>query len=285
MKDDSAALVQRLISILDAVAAAPEDAGITEVARAVALPPSTVHRLLGAMMKAGWIEQNRQRRYGIGRGLYRIGSIVVGRYPLDRMARPFIDRVVTEIGVSCMFGVYQSHNHTIFYAAKADSSNPLQYRTLLNKTIDIVWGASGRTVLAFLAPEEVEAALQRAGTSPSGLHRVNRREVLRELERIRDRGYAVTDSQVIDGAIGVATPVRGVDGKIVGTLSVSIPKFQYERRREGAIAASLMANARSLSELLGWRDPAKPAEMRAAPGGPGTSRPAARRIAGKSAAS
>lgn len=64
----------RALSVLRALRDSETDVGVTEVARTVELPSSTVHRILRTLVVAGYVVQNSEtERYRLGHEAFLLG--------------------------------------------------------------------------------------------------------------------------------------------------------------------------------------------------------------------
>ena len=70
-----------------------------------------------------------------------------------------------------------------------------------------------------------------------------------ELAKVRERGYAVADSELEPGLVAVAAPVRGPDGAVVAALSVSGPSVRLSRRPASPASGALLVDEARRSSL------------------------------------
>ena len=64
-------------------------------------------------------------------------------------------------------------------------------------------------------------------------------------------GYATSRDELIQGAVAVAAPFFGANGRVLGSLAVFGPSVRLNQERIDAIAAQLVAGASELSRSLG----------------------------------
>ena len=82
-------------------------------------------------------------------------------------------------------------------------------------------------------------------------------DILVELERVRETGYATTWEELEEGLCSVAAPVRGSRGTVIAAMSVSAPTVRITREELEALAQPLMAAADELSARLGFAGPVR----------------------------
>jgi DNA-binding IclR family transcriptional regulator len=135
---------------------------------------------------------------------------------------------------------------------KIDALNPLRYSVDLFQPMSIMWGATGRSVLAFLPESVVAELIEEAEPSPAtGAPLPPAPKMMAELAQIRDRGYAITHGQKITDAVGIAAPVFAAGCQPVGSLCVTIPKYRFQPKMEPKIASVLVREADNLSKVYG----------------------------------
>jgi DNA-binding IclR family transcriptional regulator len=114
--------------------------------------------------------------------------------------------------------------------------------------------AVGKAILAHLPRHRVEQILDQWGLPAETENTITDREALfRELEAIRDRGYATNEQENISDlhAIGVAATEQS--GSVIGAFSITGPKQAFargERREELADAVSELVNEYELELSL-----------------------------------
>lgn len=262
MIEPTTGTVARAVRLLARVAAEGTTT-IRSLSQALSLAPSTVHRLLDLLASQGMIEHDeKHRRYGIGPEFYRVSALVMTRYDLVTLALPILREVVDEADESCILGLYWPNLRRMSFVKCVDSTRPLRYRVQLNTPLPIVWGASGRSILACLPAAEVSQILAQEGVSPGKGEALPSADALaRELAEIRARGYAISRGQKIAGAVGISSAVFAASGKVVGSLSITIPEIRFVEEQAAKLGQLIHSRAVELSARLGYLD-APPARDR-----------------------
>lgn len=249
--------VARVVAVLRGVVEADEDISAAELAEEIGLPRPTVHRLLDLLAREDMVEPDPgTRRWRPTAECQRLGALLAARRDLVRLARPVLAQVVARSQEACLLGVYLPRRREMIYADEHISPDPLSYRIELNSPVPVNWGASGRAILAFLPEEEREAVLAERAPAPVSGEKAPTVSVLRrELELIRQKGYAFSRGQKIPGSRGIAAPVLGADGIAVGSLTLTIPEMRFREEAKEQLAETVMTGAEELSVMLGHRVP------------------------------
>jgi DNA-binding IclR family transcriptional regulator len=163
-----------------------------------------------------------------------------------------------------MLCLYLPAEHKVMIDQTVSSSHPLRYVRDKYIPMPIAWGATGLSIMAQLSGDDLRAAYDLAGPSPAtGKPLPPYRELLREIETIRQRGYAHTFGQKIPGAVGFGAPVFGADDTVLASLCVTVPQIRYKADRVRKITGVLMEQAGELSRALGYIGGSSPAEVSA----------------------
>ncbi len=206
-------------------ALAQQPSGVTELAKQVGLPKSTVARLLGALESERAVEQLESGgEYRLGIGLEEItGGSQQGR-SLVAVARPFLIGLTEQIGEAS--GLSNLDEHWVYFLDQVDGDNDVQVRDWTGEYAPIHTVPSGLAMLAFMDDSEVDAVIA-GGLAPVTALTITVGEELRErLSLIRTAGYAWGSGEFAEGICSVAAPVFGANG-VEAALHVHGPEYRF----------------------------------------------------------
>lgn len=258
MEQAPSGTVARAIQVMRAVAEADGDVTVAGLAAALGLPRPTLYRQLNLLRDQGIVELDAgTHAYRAGPELVRLASIVVRRHGLERLAAPIMRRIVEETGETCLLGVYLPAQRRMTFAAQEASSHPLGYTVALDVPVSVLWGSSGRAILAFLPEDEVREIVAGEGPAPVTRRRPPSMAALRRaLDEVRRLGYAYSEGDKIADSRGIAAPILGADCRAVGSLCLTIPAMRYDPAARERYARVVVEHAAELSQLLGAEAPA-----------------------------
>jgi DNA-binding IclR family transcriptional regulator len=256
--DDIKAIVgagPRTLETLKCVAELAPDFSLAEISARLDLPPSTVHRLLKAFISANLVERTHDRTYRVGAELYRIASLIVDNFDLGALARPELLPLWKVWKETTTFALYRPYTGKGMIVEAMRSPNPLQFTWEALQDFELVWGAQGLAILAYLSNEEIEAAIDNAPSGPlSSRPLPPRDDLLAYLEEVRRSGYAnLRDADIVNLA-GVAAPVFRAGGSVIGSIGVIMPATRFNLAREAELIDMVVGAGKSLSAKLGWRN-------------------------------
>jgi DNA-binding IclR family transcriptional regulator len=248
--------MERVVAALTHVAESDRPIHVSTMASALNLPQSTVHRLIIHFVKLGLLRRMPgTRHYEIGIEAFRLGSSLSQRLNLVvEIAMPSLHRIVQVSNESCALGLYAETDATMFFAAQVQSPQPLRYYVNLFKSESVLWGTSGRVILAHLSSELLRMLLEDEPISPSGLRPLKLKILREELKLVRERGYALSNrGERVANASGIATPIFSAPGQIIGCLALATPSIRYSKRNEPSLISLMKREAAKISTELDGR--------------------------------
>lgn len=228
-------------------------AGVSAIARALALPKSTTHRLLASLARRGLVEQDEQGRYRPGLRLVALGLGVLDREPVVAAARPELEAQARASGETLFLAA--ARGGRIVVLDKVEGTGFLRASPRVGEEVPVAVTATGRLHLAF-APESVTRAV--AGTTPSGVEA--RKALAREVALARRRGWAQNREEWLPGLAVVAAPVlvRGAGdsagpGRLVAVVSLAAPAVRLPASHTERVARRVAAAAARIGAALEGR--------------------------------
>ncbi len=247
--DRGTGTVARAVRVMRALADADGDVSISNLAQRLALPPSTVHRLLDLLAGEGVVEHDDVlRMYRPGLEFYRIAASVYTRMPVRSIALPFLQDAAHENNESAYLALLDSQQGKLIFAATAESQALLSYRITLNQLQSLVTGASGLSILAWMKEEEIDRIHRREADQVASPARA---DLFKELAEVRENGFALTFGQRIKGAVGICAPVFNARASVIGSLGYTIPDVRYQQSLLPKLSDAVMRHANALSKALG----------------------------------
>jgi DNA-binding IclR family transcriptional regulator len=254
---DTTGTILRVLAVLHYLADGPVEWTLTDLAKALALPRSTVHRFLQILRSQGLAEIDEQtHRYTAGNELYRMAAILSARAPYARIAKPILTNIVAQCDETAVLGLYLPEQRRMIISDRVESNKPMRYVLPLNLPRELAWGAPARAILAFLDRSVQEEIVAQRGVSPSG-EPIAARALRDELAAIRRQGYAFSHGQHTPTAIGIAAPFFAATGDVVGVIGVTLPDSRFEKRMRAPIVALVLESAAKMSKAIGGSFPAR----------------------------
>jgi DNA-binding IclR family transcriptional regulator len=218
--------VERAFTVLRAVATGP--AGVSELARRVDLPTSTVARLLGTLEALGVVSRvNDGMSYRVGPTVTDLAA-AIGRSPgLVSVGRVYLAELVDQVGETA--GLSVPDGDDIVYLDQVECSNQVQVRDWTGVRLPQHVVSSGLVVLAHRPPAEIDAYLARPLASFTPRTLTDPAAMRARLLTVRRVGFAWTAEEFHEGITSVAAPVLTRSGEVVAILHCHGPSYRFPR--------------------------------------------------------
>lgn len=241
----------RLLLIMDAVAASPGEVGLSELARLTGIKKATVHRLASDLVAHRMLERGGYG-YRLGLHLFELGQHVPASRRLRTSARPFMSDLVTATGETVQLGVLDGTD--VLFVEKLTGRRRVQALSPIGSRLPAYCTALGKAILAFSHDSAAERMLSEPMPKRTSTTITDPQQFVRELEKIREAWVAYDREEGTAGIVCVAAPIVvesyvGRDGhRAVAGLSVTGAAGRLQPAR---VAAAVRTAALTISRSLG----------------------------------
>jgi DNA-binding IclR family transcriptional regulator len=242
-------VVSKILRILEALNASPTGLQLKDIAEQTAIHKSTAYRFLAHLESERYLYRDEFGAYMMGPKFVQLGSGVSYQTTLRKMSRPILRELWKATSETVNLGILDGQD--VFYLDVVQSPHPFRMASHAGTWRHLYCTSMGKALTAFLSPEErdhVLSSLRFARFTPRTITRPGK--FRRELEKIRQRGYALDDEEATLGARCVGAPVLLAGGKVAAAISVAGPTARIAREKIPALARAVLAAARAISGQL-----------------------------------
>ncbi|PIE34329.1 IclR family transcriptional regulator [candidate division KSB3 bacterium] len=245
--------VEKALQILEAFTIGHSELSVSELENILGLPRVSIYRFLRVLLKRGFIMQNPQtRKYRLGIKVFELGSLVLKDMELRRVAFPLIEELSRKSGETVHLGVLDGHEAVSVEGAESDGytlriSLPIGKRVYLHST------GIGKAILAFLEDHEIDEIIDEKGLPRFMPNTITDPKILKkEIQIIRERGYALDDEENEPGVCCVAAPILDSSRHVIASISISGPSVRITGERIPVLADVVIETCRQISQALGY---------------------------------
>ncbi len=240
--------ITRALSVLRVLRDAEGDVGVTELARALNLHASTAHRIVRALVAAGYVAQNTQtERYRLGHAAFLLGR-AAGRTLGFDATMPLLEQLAGSTGESVNLVVRDGDEGLV--VLRVESQQPLRFTQPVGARIPLYCTSTGKALLAFAGDLHAEVARLGELKRLTSTTITSPRDLLRDLEEVRDRQYSINKGERFPGVCGVAAPVVGTDGIASAALAVQGPEIRIPDDRVAELGVLVIETARAIAAIM-----------------------------------
>jgi len=242
--------LERAFGLLEAIAQARQGIGLAELSKKVGLHNSTTFHLVKTMVALGYIRQDRDKRYRIGRALFALAAGALDEVELVSLAIPVLEELTEATGESGHFAVRSGDSVVVI--AKTSGSGAFQLTDRVGVMRPAHGTALGKVLLAALTPAQLDRFLQNhelAALTPKTI--TDPEQLRQEIGEVARTGVAYDDGEFNAEVRCVAVPVRDFTGQVVGALGISGPIWRLSIPVLQKQTEVVKAAARRLAAALG----------------------------------
>jgi DNA-binding IclR family transcriptional regulator len=245
--------VQRAIDILNLFDNQAEELGTTEIARSLNLHKSTVASLVYTLEANGYLTQNmKTRKYRLGFKLAERVSVMLNHLQIRQVVYPFLQELHQEFNETINLGMLDGAS--VVYIERLQSTRPLGMRSEIGRRTLAHSTALGKAMLACLSPTELNAFIACHGLPALTQNTITEpRDLLEELEKTRQLGYAVDNEENEIGGRCTAAPIFDQTGRVVAAVSISLPTARLPVTDFPIYGSRIRDVARAVSRSLGYQ--------------------------------
>lgn len=247
---ENAAAVMRLFNRRNPMQGQP-GLTFTDITAALGLPKSTVSRLLSTMEREGLLERDPETRcYNVGRMLLSVASNYLST-PLVDGASAMMARLAAESSFTGYISVLEGREIMVMRMFQARML--IQVVTPPGSRLPAAGTAVGRAILARYSDDFVRNLYADSWNtlSPNSPQSID--QLLAELARIRQQGWAIARNETLQGISAVSTTISNKHRGETVALSLSFPSSQQEPSYSTAALDALQAVTRQLAGKYGDR--------------------------------
>ena len=254
--------ISRALAILHALAESGEGMTLTDVMQLVGLPASTAHRILTTLQQERFVRfDGTAHLWQVGVEAFIVGNAFARTRDVVAMARPYLRRLMQEGGETA--NLYLEQDGQAICMAQIECRQMMRAIARPGGRVKMHCSGAGKAMLAWLPEAELTRVIRQHGLkrftertldTPSRLHR--------DLETVRERGWAVDDEEYAVGLRCVAAAVSDEQGQPVAALSLSGPGARIDETRLADLGALAARIAAEFSAELGGHSAARPKSWR-----------------------
>ncbi|HKY21159.1 MAG TPA: IclR family transcriptional regulator [Vicinamibacterales bacterium] len=242
---------ERALSVLELIGQTESVMSFRELEEALDIPRSSLHGLLRTLTERGWLQRDSESgAFALGIRTWQVGRAYLRGRSLAERARPHMIRVQTAIRETVQLAVLEDRYSV--YIGKVDGPQRLVVASEVGRRLEAHATGLGKVLLASLPPAELDrrlAGVKLERLTPTTI--TNHQRLMRELMRIRERGYALDHEEYTIGVQCVAVPIRDHTQQVAAAMSVSVPKVRFDKQLLNDALRTLTEASRDLSSELG----------------------------------
>ena len=222
-------------------------ASVSSIAQEIDTPKSTVHDHLSSLEELEYAV-NDGNAYRLSSRWVEIGTRIRDRNPVFNVAKNQVDELADRTGEHVSLFIEEQGMATMLYTAKGE--NAIDIIQFDGMRFSPHSNAAGKAMLAYMNWNKVDEILSSRGMTQMTENTItDRNELIKELERIRERGYSLENQEYIEGVRAVAMPIDTPTTEPASSLTIYGPASRLEGTRFTEEIPDLLRRATNIIEV------------------------------------
>ncbi|MDM5249851.1 MULTISPECIES: IclR family transcriptional regulator [unclassified Lysinibacillus] len=223
--------------------------GGRELAMAMNINHTNLYRILETFENNGFITKDPiTKKYSLGIALWEIGMNMYDSLNIDQLCMPILEKLKDTTGETAIFTVINGLEALTLL--KAEPVNKVKFSVSRGSRTPLYVGASYRSMLAFLSEEQISKVIDEPLIAYTNNTMTDVGEIRAELEKIRECGYAVSESEYTADVLALAMPVFNSEDQIIGSVTVSGPTYRFTEQRISEVLEPLTEARQEIEGII-----------------------------------
>ncbi len=227
--------------------------GVSELSRNLEIPKSSVYSILETLVSEGLLEKvSDTNKYHLGLKLIELGNRAQLNLDICKISHPYLKNLNKLTDETVHLTVLD--NDEVLYVDCIESEQWLRTYSVIGLRAPLYCTSVGKAVLANLDYTHAMNIIREKGLQKITDNTItDEKTMIKELETIRNKGYAIDNMEHEDQLVCVGAPIRNAKGEAFASISVSGPATRQDMSNIDELGKSVMEATREISWKLGYR--------------------------------
>jgi IclR family transcriptional regulator, acetate operon repressor len=242
--------IEQALVILEALSGHPTGITIADLSSNLEIPKSALSRILATLARQSYVAKDKETaKFRLSYKFIALALRQLDAMGIDDLCGPLLRSLADLTGEMVQLAMVDGDD--IRYVARADSLAQVRVISILGKKILLHAYAAGKVWLASLEPEKALQLALAAGLSKPTKQTIGSvKDLQKELNAVRNQGFALNLEEVDEGVNSIAVPIRAKSELVSGALTLTGPAYRLPKTKLEKLLPALQRTARELGEIL-----------------------------------
>ncbi|HSW17597.1 MAG TPA: IclR family transcriptional regulator C-terminal domain-containing protein [Ramlibacter sp.] len=247
---DGTGSLEKALDVLEAVGAAPQGLSQGEITERLALPRTTVYRLLATLVTRGLLRRDPLRKvYCLGFRCFEMARQAYAAPDLVAASASELRALRDLTGETSYLATLDGLE--VISLERYDGAHSQRSASALGERKPVHCTSQGKAILSAMAADARDAIVRDLTLKALTPHTItDRRRLQAELKITAARGWSIDDEEIVMGVRCVGAPVVDAQGKVRGAISVAGPAWRITRERAELLGPEVAEAARRIGAQL-----------------------------------
>lgn len=239
--------VQRAIDVLYSFGVKHDRLTLTEISQATGLAKSTTTRILATLEDNQFLEKDHASgKYQLGVQLYFLGHAAGKSIRLKDLSKDSMLRLREQLEETVNLFILEGEHRVCI--EQFESLQSVKHMIQIGEQLPLTIGASGKVFLAYQDATFID-------------HLMNKQQMVKTKAALKEELLKITANQYADsieerepGTSAAAAPIFGMEGNLIGVLSISGPAYRFNPSEINHVEKYLLEAAMEISVNMGYQE-------------------------------
>lgn len=250
----SAPAAEKVLDIIELMAQRSQSFTVTEIANTLEISTNSVFRIMRELESKHYVIKNpTDSSYELTSKLYYLGNLTKSRISIIKESQNTMKYILNRTQETVLLAQLDENYRTLVID-QMESPLPIKFLSMVGHSYDSYTSAMGKCLLAYCSDSELNRYLYTTKLVPQTSHTITDPQILKqEIMRIRQFGIAYDDEESVTGLCCLACPILSAQGKLEGSLGISMVNFRINSKIKQEYAKILKEQCDLLSSQLCYK--------------------------------
>ena len=224
----------KIFAILDLYSEKKTPLSVAEISSLLNAPQSSVYRHVRLLKEKGFLMETEKGAYQLGYRFIELANIVRMDQRLSTIALPYMKKLTHDLGETTILSVISELS--VVCVETVPSLQSIKVSSEQGKIVPIYAGASSKVILAYQSEELIDQLFSKQLVKKfTEKTLATKTELVENLAEIREKGYAISDSEIDVGVFSYGFPIRDSKRNVFASLTVAGPTHRMLQKNEQEI--------------------------------------------------
>lgn len=241
--------VEKALQILNLLSeSSTPSMGITAIANELSLNKGTVHSILNTLLQYNIIEKNSSTsKYSIGSGVLSLANA----FEKNGDTVEHFMNIAKLMRLTCPeninYSVLKGFRNLVLASLPAEDYT-LRVDVPAGTAMPSFCSSAGKVLICQFDDKILGNIFDEQYKSYTKNTISNKEEFIREIQTVRENGYAINNSEYEDGICSIGAPIKNSNGKIVAAINIVLPEARLDDSTREALIRLVIHGANELSK-------------------------------------
>jgi len=231
-----------------------KELSLTEISQRLNMSKGSIQRVTYTLTSLGYLEKNEEtKKYQLGLKVLTLGFTLLNSIELRQLAYPYMKALSDELNITVNLATLDKTE--IVYLERIKVRQLLDINLYVGSRLPAFCTSMGKAILAFLPPKKFTEYLDHVELKPITIHSIVDKDRLKdELAKIRNKGYAINNEELVIGLRSIASPIINSDRVAIAAVNIPVLSSQVSLKElEEKYALHIVDLAKKISKAIGSR--------------------------------